>query len=85
VLESRLSRYETQLADWCHCPSGKTPEGKKKIADLLQKAGATREEIRQIEAARSVRRVAASTAVMAPSASQGYARAPMDSGIDVHA
>lgn len=34
VLKAQLSKYQTQLADWENCPSCKTPEGKKKIAEI---------------------------------------------------
>ena len=49
ILQTQLSRYETQLADWCNCPSGKTPEGKKIITDLQKKADAIKMQIKQIE------------------------------------
>jgi hypothetical protein len=83
VLESRLIRYETQLADWCNCPGGKTPEGKEKIADLQQKAAALKEEIGKIEAARSGQRVAASAASV-PRVPQGFTRSTSDSAVDVY-
>ena len=38
VLQSQLTRYEKQLADWCACPSGKTAEGKRVIAGLETQA-----------------------------------------------
>ncbi len=34
VLNAQLSKYQSQLADWENCPSCKTPEGKKKIAEI---------------------------------------------------
>lgn len=34
ALESQLARCQTQLADWTHCPSSRTPEGKAKIQAL---------------------------------------------------
>jgi hypothetical protein len=52
-LRTQLTRYETQLADWCHCPSGETPEGKRKIADLQHKADAIRAELKQQQDART--------------------------------
>jgi len=61
-LETQLSRYQTQLADWCNCPSGKTPAGKQKIADLQAKAGATKAQLEQVEAARSQQKVSATVA-----------------------
>ncbi|MEO8467228.1 MAG: hypothetical protein ABI640_18020 [Gammaproteobacteria bacterium] len=53
VLQSQLTRYETQLADSCACSSSKTQAGKQKIADLQTKADAIRAELQQVEAARS--------------------------------
>ncbi len=40
VLEMQLANYQRQLADWCACPSGKTPEGRKIITDLTDKVAA---------------------------------------------
>jgi hypothetical protein len=53
ILASQLNRYETQLADWCHCPSGKTPDGQKKIAELQDKAAAVKAQLQKIETARA--------------------------------
>ena len=53
ILENQLSKYEVQLADWCACPSGKTPEGKKKIADLRDKVNSVRVQLQRIETARA--------------------------------
>ena len=36
-LEGELAKCETQLADWTHCVSAKTPEGKAKIAEIRAK------------------------------------------------
>ena len=58
ILQTQLSRYETQLADWCNCPSGKTPAGKQKIADLQAKADAARAQLEQAETTRAQQRVA---------------------------
>jgi hypothetical protein len=63
VLETQLSRYEIKLADWCHCPSGTTPEGKQKIADLQAKADAIKRQLSQVAAARSQQKVAATSTV----------------------
>ncbi len=62
ILQSQLSHYQIQLADWCHCPSGTTPEGKRKIADIQAKADATQLQLKQVEAARSPQNVAATSA-----------------------
>jgi hypothetical protein len=33
-LDAELAKCQGQLSDWVHCPSGKTPEGKTKIAEI---------------------------------------------------
>jgi hypothetical protein len=63
ILQTQLSRYEIQLADWCHCPSGTTPQGKRKIADLQAKTDAVKAELKQLDAVRSQQKVAATPAV----------------------
>jgi len=62
ILQTQLNRYQIQLADWCHCPSGTTPEGKRKIADLQSKADAAEAQLKQAEAARSQQKVTATSA-----------------------
>jgi hypothetical protein len=62
ILQSQLSRYEIQLADWCNCPSGKTPAGQQKIAELQAKADAVKAQLDQADAARSQQIVAATSA-----------------------
>ena len=52
-LESQLNRYQAQLADWCNCPSAKTPEGKAKIQEISDKAGAVKTQLDRINAAKS--------------------------------
>ncbi|HEY4080888.1 MAG TPA: hypothetical protein VGM81_09335 [Burkholderiaceae bacterium] len=36
-LDMDLAEAQRQLADWVACPSGKTPEGKQKIAEISAK------------------------------------------------
>jgi len=48
VLDAQLSSYQRQLADWCNCPSGKTPEGKAKIRELQDKADAVKTQLQRI-------------------------------------
>jgi hypothetical protein len=55
ILENQLSKYQVQLADWCACPSGKTPDGKKKIAALQSKVDAIKVQLQQIQTARARR------------------------------
>ena len=50
VLEAQLKRYQNQLADWCNCPSGKTPAGMAKIQDLQNKADAVKAQLDRIAA-----------------------------------
>ncbi len=33
-LDAELAKCQGQLSDWVHCPSGKTTEGKTKIAEI---------------------------------------------------
>ncbi len=55
ILENQLSKYEVQLADWCACPGGKTPEGQKKIADLRDKVDSIKVQLQRIETVRARR------------------------------
>jgi hypothetical protein len=48
VLQSQLDRYQVQLDDWCHCPGGKTPEGKAKIQDLTSKVDTIKAQLQQV-------------------------------------
>jgi hypothetical protein len=48
-LEVQLDTYKKQLADWVDCPSGKTPEGKKKIEDLNNKVSVTKARIKDMD------------------------------------
>jgi hypothetical protein len=70
-LQTQLSRYETELADWCNCPSGKTPAGKLKIADLQAKTDAARAQLEQVETVRSQQKVAETTASTDTQSAQG--------------
>jgi hypothetical protein len=62
VLEAQLNRYQIQLADWCNCPSGKTPEGKAKIQDLQNKANAVQAQLDRIAAAKAAQASSANQA-----------------------
>jgi hypothetical protein len=59
VLESQLSRYQIQLADWCACPSGKTPAGKEKIQDLQNKVDTVKARLDRIETVKAQRQSSA--------------------------
>jgi len=44
--EAQLDKYKVQLADWVHCPSCKTPEGKAKIRELSDKIAAIEQRLK---------------------------------------
>jgi len=81
LLQTQLSRYQVKLADWCSCPGGKTPEGKRIIADLQQKADAIKAQLQQIDAAPSRQ----SAAPAAPPPPQDGRSSAVRSRIDVYA
>ncbi len=85
ILQTQLSRYETQLADWCSCPSGKTSEGKKKITDIQQKADAVKLAIRKIEDARARQTTASAPVAGAPQPSRNDSTSLVGSRVDVYA
>jgi hypothetical protein len=85
MLQTQLSRYETQLADWCNCPSGKTPEGKKKIADLQQKADIVKAQIKQIEDVRDRRGISSTQEAGAPQPPVGRVSSALGLRLDVYA
>jgi len=85
ILQTQLSRYETQLADWCNCPGGKSPEGKKIIADLQQKADAVRMQIKQIDDERARGRDSTRSAPGVMGVSQGCASSVLGFRLDVYA
>lgn len=45
-LEAQLNRYQVQLADWIHCASCNTPEGKAKIKEISDKIAEIQQRIR---------------------------------------
>ncbi len=85
ILQTQLSRYQTQLADWCSCPGGKTPEGRKKITDIQQKADAVKLAIRKIEDARARQTSASAPVATAPQPSRNDSTALVGSRVDVYA
>ena len=66
---AELAKLETKLADWVHCPSSRTPEGKAHIADITQQINAIKNQVKKAEAQRAPRRV--STPQLAPAGSAG--------------
>jgi len=89
ILENQLSKYQVQLADWCACPGGKTPDGKRKIADLQNKVDAIKVQLQEIQTARAQLKNAASApaAGASPTARSRPAGNPASTGgrIDVTA
>ncbi|HTY02222.1 MAG TPA: FlxA-like family protein [Rhodocyclaceae bacterium] len=67
VLEAQLNRFQVQLADWCNCPSGKTPEGKAKIQQIQDKADAVKAQLERIAATKATQSSASNQANVAPS------------------
>ncbi len=53
---SELARLETQLSDWVHCPSCKTPAGKAKIAEISDKIEAIKAQVKTAEDAKATAR-----------------------------
>jgi len=51
-LEAQLARYQGQLADWIHCPSCNTPEGKEKIKEISDKISEIKQSIKSTEDAK---------------------------------
>jgi hypothetical protein len=51
ALDAELAKCDRQLADWVHCPSGKTPEGKAKIEEITARRDTVKARIhtREVE------------------------------------
>jgi len=47
--DAQLAKYQSQLSDWVQCPSGKTPEGKAKIAELTDKIQSLKSQMKQAD------------------------------------
>jgi hypothetical protein len=47
ALAAQLSRCQTQLSDWVNCPSGKSPEGKAKIAEISGNIAELKQRLQQ--------------------------------------
>lgn len=48
-LDADLAKCQSQLSDWVHCVSAKTPEGKAKIEAISTQIDAIKEKMRQAE------------------------------------
>ncbi len=95
-LESQLAKCQVQLADWVSCPSGKTPEGKAKIAALsdrisnIEQRMKTADAVRQNQKAASLKDSVAQSPSPQPDGAQPSPMSPpsigsLGSRIDVHA
>jgi hypothetical protein len=78
-LDADLAKAESQLADWVHCPSSKTPEGKAKIAQCQSNVDQIKAKLKAADDASSASRPQASkpagAGLGAGSASSGATRA----------
>ena len=61
VSSGELAKLEGQLADWVHCPSGKTDEGKEKIAEITDKIDVAKGQIKKTDDAKAAEAKQAST------------------------
>ena len=52
TLSSQLAKYQSQLADWSHCRSCKTPEGKAKIKEISDKIDEIKQQMKAADEAR---------------------------------
>jgi hypothetical protein len=50
---AELAKCESQLSDWVHCPSGKTSEGKAKIAEITARIESIKAQVKRAEDARA--------------------------------
>ena len=71
-----LAKYQSQLSDWVHCPSCKTPQGKAKIAEITARIDAIRARSAQRE--QTVRREPASLDAAAPGPSGVRKASPLN-------
>ncbi|MDO9314322.1 MAG: hypothetical protein Q7T97_07230 [Burkholderiaceae bacterium] len=60
-LDADLAKCQSQLSDWVHCVSAKTPEGKAKIEEIASKIDTIKEKMRESEDASASNRTARST------------------------
>ena len=84
-LDAEKAKVESQLADWVHCVSAKTPEGKAKIEQLSAKLDTIKV---QSEKATEVKAEAAKTvqaAVAAPKPPSPNSVSPLGNVVDAFA
>jgi outer membrane murein-binding lipoprotein Lpp len=47
--DGQLAKCESQLSDWVNCPSGKTPAGRAKIAEISNQIATLKAQIKQAD------------------------------------
>ena len=47
--DGQLAKCESQLSDWVHCPSGETPAGRAKIAEISNQIATLKAQIKQAD------------------------------------
>lgn len=50
--DGQLAKCESQLSDWVHCPSGKTPAGRAKIAEISDQIATLKAQIKEADESR---------------------------------
>ena len=47
--DGQLAKCESQLSDWVHCPSGKTPAGRARIEEISNQIATLKAQIKQAD------------------------------------
>jgi hypothetical protein len=47
--DGQLAKCESQLSDWAHCPSGKTPAGRAKIEEISNQIATLKAQIKKAD------------------------------------
>ncbi len=47
--DGQLAKCESQLSDWVHCPSGKTPAGRAKIEEISNQIATLKAQIKEAD------------------------------------
>jgi hypothetical protein len=81
ALQAQKAQCERQLADWVHCVSASTPEGKAKIAEYSSKLSAINAQLKKADDARQAGQAQPAIAT-APAAG---ASSTLGSRVDVYA
>ena len=94
-LDGDLAKYEGQLSDWTYCASGKTPEGKVKIAQISDKISTIKAQMHQADQASAAAKAVVAkpaapastirvTDVVSPNARTSAATTALGGTIDVY-